>query len=660
MQLSGREGGDRLPDAFPLLGLRLCEDEMRMARSQSEWPASDPLGEGPCARFDDLTNGGAAMAFSNPEGILVANDLTEVVPVLRAVEEATAAGRWAAGFIAYEAAAGLDPRWATRPAGDEEPLSDLPLAWFGLFSKAQPAERLNFPSGIERRYVVQPWRLELDRVGYARRVENVRRQIGAGETYQCNLTLRMRSEVDGDLRGLYRDLALAQGGAHNAYLDTGRFVVASASPELFFEWSGDRITTKPMKGTSRRGRWPAEDAARAQLLLSSPKERAENAMIVDLLRNDLGRVADWGSVAVPSLFALERYETLWQLTSTVTARVRRQTSLVEVLEALFPCGSVTGAPKQRTMAMIAELEASRRGVYCGAVGLVAPTGSSFRARFNVAIRTVVVDRGTGHAVYGTGGGITWDSNPSSEYEELQAKAAVLHRIPEEFQLLETMAFLPTGGLRNLDRHLDRLAQSAGYFGFPLDAGRVRSALNAALRDIHEPARVRLLLTRTGSATVELGPMPALPEAPVVLEIDWEPVISSEIWPYHKTTLRAAYERRAARHPLADDVLMVNERQELTETTVANLALHLDGRWWTPPVEAGCLPGVGRQRLLEEGRLRERNLTLDDLTAADGIAIVNSLRGWRQALLAAGVLDPGSDGWTRAGRGPQRLSLAAPS
>jgi para-aminobenzoate synthetase/4-amino-4-deoxychorismate lyase len=628
-----------------------------MARSQSEWPAYDPLAEGPSARFDDLTNSGTAMSFSNPEGILLATDRTEVVPVLRAVEEATAAGLWAAGFIAYEAAAGLDSRWATRQAADKEPLSDLPLAWFGLFSKAQSAERLYFPSGRERSYSVQPWRLELDRVEYAQKVENVRRQIGAGETYQCNLTLRMRSEVDGDLRGLYRDLALAQGGAHNAYLDTGRFVVASASPELFFDWSGDRLTTKPMKGTSGRGRWPAEDAARAQLLMSSPKERAENAMIVDLLRNDLGRVGDWGSVAVPSLFALERYETLWQLTSTVTARVRRQTSLVEVLEALFPCGSVTGAPKQRTMAMIAELEASRRGVYCGAVGLVAPAGSPFRARFNVAIRTVVVDRGTGQAVYGTGGGITWDSNPSSEYEELEAKAAILHRAAEDFQLLETMAFRPAGGLRNLDRHLDRLAQSAAYFGFPLDPERVRSALSVALHDIQEPARVRLLLTRAGSATVGLAPMPTPPECPVVLEIDWEPVISSEIWPYHKTTLRTAYERRTARHPSADDVLMVNERQELTETTVANLALRLDDCWWTPPLEVGCLPGVERQRLVEEGRLRERTLTVDDLAAAEVIALVSSLRGWRQATLAEGALARSVSDWSRSGRATLGASTA---
>jgi para-aminobenzoate synthetase/4-amino-4-deoxychorismate lyase len=623
---------------------------MSMASWQTGWGVKALHGAGARARFDDLTEGGATLAFSHPVGILVANDVSEVVPLLQVVEEATADGLWAAGFVAYEAAAGLDPRWSTRPATEGEAFRELPLAWFGLYSEALPAPRLGSAPRAEGNYSVRSWQMELDELEYKRRVECVRHQIGAGETYQCNFTVRMRSKVAGDLESLYCDLALAQGGAHNAYLDTGRFVVASASPELFFDWTGSRLTTRPMKGTATRGRWPAEDQVRARQLLGSTKERAENAMIVDLLRNDVGRLADWGSVAVPSLFALERYETVWQLTSTVTAAVRPQTTLVDVMRALFPCGSVTGAPKQRTMELIAELEASRRGVYCGAIGLVAPAGSPFRARFNVAIRTVVVDRDSGEAVYGTGGGITWDSNASSEYEELLAKAAVLHRAPEEFQLVETMAFSSGEGLRNLDRHLGRLGQSAAYFGYPFDSAQVRSVLDAAVRDLNDPTRVRLLVDRTGATTVGLGPLPASPQAPVTLAIDWEPVSSSEVWQYHKTTRRGVYERRAARHPYADDVLMVNERTELTETTVANIVLHLDRQWCTPPLESGCLPGVGRQRLLEDGQLRERPLTIDDLRAADGIAIVSSLRGWRQAVLAPGALDQGADDWSSAGRG----------
>ena len=456
------------------------------------------------------------------------------------------------------------------------------------------------------------------------------------ECYQCNLTVRLRSKVVGDLRMLYRDLALAQGGAYNAYLDTGRFVIVSASPELFFEWRGDRLTTRPMKGTVTRGRWPGEDADQAGRLARSPKDRAENVMIVDLLRNDLGKLAEWGGVEVPALFDLERFETLWQLTSTVTARPRPGTTLVDVFEALFPCGSVTGAPKRSTMELIAELESSRRGVYCGAVGFVAPPGARSRALFNVAIRTVVVDRVDGSAVYGTGGGITWDSTAQAEHAELLAKSAILGASPGDFELVETMGHWPGEGLRSVDRHLDRLAGSADYFGFPVDMGRIRSALGEAVTDASAPRRVRLALSRSGAITVKAAPMPPPHRHPVVLAVDFEPVDSSTVWLYHKTTRRSSYELRSARHPEADDVVLVNEHGELTETTVANLCVRLGGRWWTPPVGSGCLPGVERRRLIENGSLSERTLTCDDLYAADGLALVSSLRGWRAAtLLGAG-------------------------
>jgi para-aminobenzoate synthetase/4-amino-4-deoxychorismate lyase len=588
----------------------------------------------PWARFDDLRVG-RSMVFTEPSGtprIVVADRPGEVVPVLRAVEEATAAGRWAVGFVSYEAAGGLDPTLTARPAAPGEACGELPLAWFCLFAAPRSVETLRPGSGTERAYTVAPWQPDGDRAGYDRTLASVRAHIAAGDTYQCNLTVRLRSRVSGDVLGLYRDLALAQRGAHNVYLDTGRFVVASASPELFFDWSGDRLTTRPMKGTIARGRWPAEDAARAAALAGSGKDRAENLMIVDLLRSDLGRLAEVGSVDVPAMFEVERYETLWQLTSTVTARPRPGTSLVEVFQALFPCGSVTGAPKRNTMALIAELEESRRGVYCGAVGIVAPPGSPFRARFNVAIRTVVVDRSTGDAVFGTGGGVTWDSTASSEHAELMAKAAILDPPREEFALVETMGFWPEEGLRNREHHLGRLAGSAAYFGFPLDPGRVRSALGEALADVSAPCRVRLVVPRSGIPAVEVTAMPSPQRRAVVLAVDPEPVDSSDVWLYHKTTRRSTYKVRAARHPGADDVILVNERGEVTETTVANLAVRIDGRWWTPPVDAGCLPGVERIRLIQHGQLTERPLTLDELHAASGIALVSSLRGWRPGTL----------------------------
>jgi para-aminobenzoate synthetase/4-amino-4-deoxychorismate lyase len=354
-------------------------------------------------------------------------------------------------------------------------------------------------------------------------------------------------------------------------------------------------------------------------------------MIVDLLRNDLGRIAEIGSVQVPDLFTAERYETVWQLTSEVTARPRPGTGVVDVFRALFPSGSVTGAPKHRTMELIREIEPEPRGVYCGAIGMVAPPGESFRARFNVAIRTVTVDRVTGRAEFGTGGGITWGSDPAAEHAELLAKAAILAEPYEEFSLLETMAHLPRVGLRNLDRHLDRMADSASYFGFPFDRWTAMARLTAAVPAGRE-ARVRLVLHRTGAFDVDVAPLPAPAAGPVRLAVDPEPVDSAQVWLHHKTTRRRAYTERAQRHPDADDVVLVNERGHVTETTVANLAVRLDGRWWTPPLSAGCLPGVERGRLLDAGELQERQLTVKDLSRADELAVLSSLRGWRPAVL----------------------------
>ncbi len=582
------------------------------------------------ARFDDLTAGRVATEFAGPRRILEAHHPDEVLPLLQAVEDAANAGLWAAGFLAYEAATGLDPSLRTRPLTASARMGQLPLAWFALFSDAHRVEPLGVPVSIQRRYRVLPWKADVGVESYREKVAKVREQIAAGETYQCNLSLPLRSQVEGDLFELYRDLALAQCGAYNAYLDTGRYVVASASPELFFDWTGDTLTTKPMKGTATRGRWPEEDAARARELVFSPKERAENVMIVDLLRNDLGKVAQRASVEVQDLFCAERFGTLWQLTSTVTARARPRTRLGEIFQALFPCGSVTGAPKASTMNLIAELEGSSRGVYCGAVGVVAPRGAEFKARFNVAIRTVAIDRPSGDAVYGVGGGITWDSTPAAEHDEVVAKAAILSSTPVAFQLLETMAGSPGGEVRNLEMHLGRLTRSAQYFDFHVELDQIRSAIQAALRSTEIPTRVRLLVSRGGAVSVEVGPMPSAARGTVRLDLDLAPVQSSDVWLFHKTTRRSVYQCRAARHPGVDDVILINERGELTETTVANLVVELDGRWWTPPLDSGCLPGIERGNLLADGKITERVITLDDLTRAQGIALVSSLRGWRTA------------------------------
>jgi para-aminobenzoate synthetase/4-amino-4-deoxychorismate lyase len=585
-----------------------------------------PAAAGVRARFDDLV-AGTALAFDRPSRILTATRAGEVLPLLAEVEQATQSGSWAFGYVAYEAAAGLDPR-ADVGAG---PVA-LPLAMFALSGPPVEVAPVAPPPGTGRDYTVGPWERGWTERGHRDDVARVRGFIAAGEIYQLNLTARMRATVEGDLDQLYADLAWGQRGSYAALLDLGRFVVASASPELFFEWTADELRTRPMKGTAPRGRTTAEDDAQRARLVGSEKERAENLMIVDLIRNDLGRLAEVGSVQVPALFTPERYETVWQLTSDVTARTRPGTTLTDVFCALFPSGSVTGAPKLRAMELIAGLEADPRGVYCGAIGMVAPAGHPWRARFSVAIRTLTVDRSSGEAVFGTGGGITWGSDPAAEHAELLAKAGILAEPYEEFGLVETLALVPGTGLRNLDRHLARVADSAAYFGFPFDRAAIESRLAAEVDGV-EQARVRVVLHRDGACDVVLAPLPATTAEPVRLAVDPEPVDSSQRWVRHKTTRRGVYSSRAARHPDADDVVLVNEQGQLTETTIATLAVRLEGRWWTPPLSAGCLPGVERGRLLEAGRLRERTLTVADLRSADDLAVVSSLRGWRPAILA---------------------------
>lgn len=586
------------------------------------------------ARFDDLTPGAErCLELGGPVDVLEARRPEEVPGVLEAAEAAAGRGLWAAGFVAYEAAPGLDPALAVRTPNPDDPFGELPLAWFALFAERREAEPLRPPTEAPGRSELV-WRPSVDRATYDAAVARIREAIAAGETYQVNHTFRLRAKSRGDERGLYRDLALAQRGAYAAYLDTGRYRVLSASPELFFRLDGERVTTRPMKGTAPRGRWLEEDEEIARRLVASAKDRAENAMIVDLLRNDLGRISVPGGVRFEQLFRAERYETVWQLTSTISAELRPGTGIVEVFRALFPSGSVTGAPKVATMRLIAELEDSPRGVYCGAVGYLAPPGSGEpRARFNVAIRTAVVDAASGLAEFGIGGGITWDSSAEGEYEEALTKARVLAAPRPSFALIETLRFSPTEGFADLPEHLERLAASAAYFGFRCDREAVLGALEAAVAapgTAGETLRVRLRLERDGACSAETAPAPAA--GPVRVALDDEPVDPDDVWLYHKTTRREPYDRRRRRRPDVDDVILVNTLGEVTETTIANLAVLLDGGWVTPPRDSGLLAGTLRARLLREGRLRERRVRVEELEAAPALALVSSLRGWREAVL----------------------------
>ncbi len=573
-------------------------------------------------RFDDLRPGRLrAFQLTGFVGLVTAERAPDVPAALTEVESAADSGLWVAGFVAYEAAPGFDP--ALRVADTP---SRLPAAWFAMYEGRERAAPIQDISGG---YELGEWLPSVAPERYRADVDRVRDLIRHGETYQTNYTMRLDAPFAGEPAALYRDLALAQSGGYGALIDTGSHAIVSASPELFFEWEGDVLTTRPMKGTARRGRWASEDDEQRRALLASEKDRAENLMIVDLLRNDMGRVSQFGTVHADRLFEVERFDTVWQLTSTIRSFTRPDVGLGDIFAALFPCGSVTGAPKVRTMEIIAELEAARRGVYCGAVGFVGPPSAPGpRVAFNVAIRTVEVDREAGRAMYGVGGGVTFDSTGTGEYEEALLKAEVLVRAQEPFELVETLRWDPIEGWWWLDRHLDRLRGSAAHFGFLMDQAAVRAELAAAV-GAGAALRVRLVLDRRGRARVTAEPAPA-PAAPVRVAVDDVPVELSDPFLYHKTTRRSTYDSARQRHPDAEDVLLVNERGEVTESTVANVAALIDGRWVTPPVAAGCLPGVHRQVLIDEGTLSVDAIPVARLDDCEQLALVNSVRGWMPA------------------------------
>jgi para-aminobenzoate synthetase/4-amino-4-deoxychorismate lyase len=433
--------------------------------------------------------------------------------------------------------------------------------------------------------------------------------------------------LQGEPRDLFMALRRAQPGGYAAFIEAGDEQVLSVSPELFFDWDGERILVRPMKGTAPRGATPQDDAALAARLRASPKERAENVMIVDLIRNDLSRVALPFSVQVPHLFQLQALPSVWQMTSDVLARTRPGTTLAAVFAALFPCGSVTGAPKVRAMHMIRALEPEPRGVYCGAVGVVRPGGA---ATFNVAIRTVTVQGRAARC--GIGSGITFDATAEGEWQEWRHKRAFLERASQPFELLETLA-LQEGGLRDAPEHLARLARAAAHFAYPWNATQAEATL-IQLADAHAQGlwRVRLLLDAGGQLRAEahaLAPTPA-PVRLALAATAFEAADSEFV--RFKTTRRAHYDAFAPSLPGVFDTLLWNPQGELTECTRGNVAVQLDGRWLTPPLRCGLLDGIGRARYLREGRLEEAVVRVEDLPRATGLAFVNSLRGWMDAVL----------------------------
>jgi len=518
--------------------------------------------------------------------------------VLEFAEREARSGSHVAVLLSYEAAPAFDPAFVTHAP------SDFPLAWAAVLEDEPNLGEHSCTSSTV-------WEPLVSRNEYDESVSRIRELIAAGDTYQVNYSFPLTASFNGDAFAWYQDLCVAQGAQYSVYLDLGRYKVLCLSPELFFERCGDHVLTRPMKGTVRRGRWLGEDRELARWLANSAKDRAENVMIVDLLRNDLGKVSVPGSVRVSSLFDLERFETVWQMTSTVESTLRDGTTLVDLMSALFPCGSITGAPKIRTMQIIRELERFPRGAYTGAIGLLKPGGDCV---FNVAIRTVVIDTETGVATFGVGGGVTIDSTAEREYEECLVKSRFLHSKPLEFQLFESI-LLEDGEYFLLDEHVARLNESAEYFGF------IGTRINADLERIaaENPRgsfKVRVMLSRDGRIETQVTAVELLGELSCV-ELAREPVDSSDRFLYHKTT----------RRPGGDGLVFWNERGEITESSIANVVVPIDGELCTPPRESGLLAGVFRNHLLARGEIKERVITIEEFQNAHQFFLINSIRKW---------------------------------
>ncbi|OQW43126.1 MAG: aminobenzoate synthetase [Proteobacteria bacterium SG_bin5] len=568
--------------------------------------------------LDDARPGGAApQLYAEPRRVIEAQLLAEVRPALDRVAEAVAAGAHAAGFIAYEAAPAFEPALAPLPSAP-----GVPLLWFGLFDAPTPFDLARLPDPASA-WAGAPEPM-IDRARYEARLAALAALIHAGDLYQGNLTYQARVPVAGDLFELYARLRAAEAG-YGAFIDTGDLRIASLSPELFVALDGDALSCRPMKGTARRLAEPLADAAAARALAADPKQRAENLMIVDLMRNDLARVAVPGSVKVPELFAVETYPTVHQMTSTVTARRAPGRDWRDVLAALFPCGSITGAPKLRAIEALAAIEGRPRGVYTGAIGHVAPSGD---ACFSVAIRTLV-EQG-GQVTLGLGSGIVADSRAEPEWRETRDKAAFVTAGAPRFDLIETMAFDPAHGVPLIERHLARMKASAAALGFAFDRHAARNELQAATFRLGGPSRVRLLLARSGAIAIETAPLPPAPaEARVALAP--HPLAPADYRRAHKTSDRAAWER--GRVAGAFETLYVDADGRLAEGSFTSVFVSRGELLLTPPLPR-VLPGVLRAELIASGRAREAELTPADL--ADGFFIGNALRGLIPARLLEGT------------------------
>jgi para-aminobenzoate synthetase / 4-amino-4-deoxychorismate lyase len=581
--------------------------------------------------------------FAGPSQIISTKKLDEIPEVFSRIEEALRKGNFVAGYFSYESGEHFE-----RALSASNSPQNMPLAWFGVFARPCIFNHRSgsidgvlpegFSDGLrnDTRFAISGIQFDLAEDLYSSKIETIHEYIRSGETYQVNLTDKLTFKYSGSPIAMYKAFVARQPVPYSAYIHLGDQHILSFSPEMFFRIRNSEIVARPMKGTAQRGRTTEEDARIAEWLKNDSKNRSENVMIVDLLRNDLGRICEFGSMRADELFSVEKYDTLFQMVSTVSGKLRPGLAWYDIFKSIFPSGSITGAPKIRTMQIIKQLERQPRGVYTGAIGFFAPSGDSV---FNVAIRTVLLNGG--HGEMGIGGGITIDSRQQEEYQECLLKAKFLTHTLPSFALIETLLW---DGQQYplLDLHMRRLEDSARYFGFIFDCREARDILHtkAPRNDLGSSRKIRLMLSPDGQMKVEESKVASRAETGLVT-LSPARTSSHNRFFYHKTTNRQFYNEWFDRAQRAgyDDILFFNERGEVTEGAISNVFAEIGGMLLTPPVASGLLPGVYRQHLLATNpRAAERVLTRQDLMCADSVYVCNAVRGLRKVTVAQAAFD----------------------
>ncbi|KXT59047.1 Para-aminobenzoate synthase, aminase component / Aminodeoxychorismate lyase [Streptococcus oralis] len=552
---------------------------------------------------------GERYTFTQPIKELKTRDLSEVADLLAQVESYQEQGYYVVGYVSYEAA----PAFEEKLAVHKLPLLGEYLLYFTVHDRVETSP---IPLTYEEVDLPSKWREQTSAEDYEKAISQIHHHLRQGDTYQVNYTVQLKQDLSANPFAIYNRMVVEQEAGYNAYVEHDEMAVISMSPELFFEQNDRELTTRPMKGTTKRGLAEDEDLQEAAWLKQDPKNRSENMMIVDLLRNDMNRISEVGSERVERLCQVEQYSTVWQMTSTIKSQLREDVDLVAIFRSLFPCGSITGAPKIATMKIIKDLEPQPRGVYCGTIGLLLPNG---RRIFNVAIRTIQLHQGK--AIYGVGGGITWDSTWESEYREVHQKAAVLYRKQARFQLITT-GRISQKSLLFEEQHLERMTKASRYFAFPFDSEYFRQKIEEECQACASYQDYRLRISLSKSGEIELSRQILTPLSPSFCKakLCLQEADLNQSFTYFKTTHRphlSLGEQEKIYH---------NKSGELLETSIGNLVLKIAGKFYTPPIRLGILPGIYRQHLLETGQVEEKVLTLADLNQAETIYGCNAVRG----------------------------------